>query len=165
MVNKLRQSFCLYLLTYTSWEEKHFQTISYYATLHANKFQRCRQSIGLFKHRITASNFTRNNHDQNHRKVQVYWIYHSYCIKLLFCFSEHYTSNEGPVRIQYKCLVPIYSIYSQKWKCAASLFQKQNYYVMSPNFHILCLWAIYILTGSVCLFCFSQIGRQILGIY
>jgi hypothetical protein len=27
-------------------------------------------------------------------------------------------------------------MYSQKWNCAASLFTKQNYNVLSPNFHI-----------------------------
>jgi hypothetical protein len=36
-------------------------------------------------------------------------------------------ANEGPVRIQYNCLVPIYT---------ASLFPNQNYNVLSPNFHI-----------------------------
>jgi len=35
-------------------------------------------------------------------------------------------------------------MYSQKWNCAASLFPKQNYNVLPPNFHIhvLYLWAI-----------------------
>jgi hypothetical protein len=36
------------------------------------------------------------------------------------------------VRIQYKCLVQ----YSQKWNSAALLFPKQNYNVLSLNFHI-----------------------------
>jgi hypothetical protein len=42
----------------------------------------------------------------------------------------YYTANEGSERIQYKCLVPMYS---QKLNCAASLFPKQNYNVLSPN--------------------------------
>ncbi len=43
------------------------------------------------------------------------------------------TANEGPVRIQYKCLVPIYLLPEMKL-----LFSKQNYYVLSPssNTHI-----------------------------
>jgi hypothetical protein len=43
-------------------------------------------------------------------------------------------SNEGLARIQYKCLVPIYVF--PEMKLRASLFPKQNYNVLSPNFHI-----------------------------
>ncbi len=39
-----------------------------------------------------------------------------------------------PVRIQYKYLVPMYVL--PEMNCAASLFPKQNYNVLSPNFHI-----------------------------
>ncbi len=42
-----------------------------------------------------------------------------------------YTANEGPVRIQYKCRFPF--MYPQKWNCAAELFPKQNYNVLSPS--------------------------------
>ncbi len=38
------------------------------------------------------------------------------------------TANEGPVRIQYKCLVPIYVFPEMKL-----LFQKQNYNVLSSS--------------------------------
>jgi hypothetical protein len=38
------------------------------------------------------------------------------------------TVNEGPVRIQYKCLVPIYVFPELK-----RLFPKQNYNVLSPS--------------------------------
>ncbi len=38
------------------------------------------------------------------------------------------TANEGPVRIQYKCLVPIYFFPEIKL-----LFPKQNYNVLSPS--------------------------------
>ncbi len=64
-----------------------------------------------------------------------------------------------------KILVMFYVF--QKWNCAASLFPKQNYNVLSPKFriHIQYLWAIYILPGSVLLFCCSQKGRPILKIY
>jgi hypothetical protein len=37
-------------------------------------------------------------------------------------------ANEGPVRIQYKCLVPIYVFPEMKL-----LFPKQNYNVLSPS--------------------------------
>jgi hypothetical protein len=40
----------------------------------------------------------------------------------------HLTANEGPVRIQYKCLDPIYIFPEIKL-----LFPKQNYNVLSPN--------------------------------
>ncbi len=43
-----------------------------------------------------------------------------------------YTANEGPVRIQYKCLVPIYVFPEMKL-----LFPKQNYYVLSPSSYFL----------------------------
>jgi hypothetical protein len=39
-----------------------------------------------------------------------------------------YTANEGPARIQYKCLVPIYVFPEMKL-----LFLKQNYNVLSPS--------------------------------
>ena len=58
-------------------------------------------------------------HTESHSRVKVY---------KMGC-----TANEGLVRIQYKCLVPIYVF--QKWNCAASLFPKQNYNVLSPNPH------------------------------
>ncbi len=43
----------------------------------------------------------------------------------------HHTANEGPVRIQYKCLVPI-SIFPEM----ILLFPKQNYTVLSPSSYI-----------------------------
>ncbi len=70
--------------------------------------------------------------------------------------SLFHTANEGR-RIGYKCLVPI--MYSQKWNCAAPLFPKQNYNVLSRNFytHTVYLREIYIFSGPFCLFCCSQI--------
>ncbi len=59
---------------------------------------------------------------------------HLYWILTGPSFAVH-TANEGPVRIQSKCLgFPI--MYSQKWNCAASLFSKQNYNVLSLNSYI-----------------------------
>ncbi len=58
-------------------------------------------------------------------------------------------------------------MFSQKWNCAASLFPIQNYNVLSHNFHLLVLVSVSDLyiprIGR--LFCCSQIGKQILGIY
>ncbi len=58
-------------------------------------------------------------------------------------------------------------LYSQKWNCTLSLFTKQNYNVLSPNFHIhVSVSDLYtVFPGSVCLFWCSQIGRLILEIY
>jgi hypothetical protein len=60
-----------------------------------------------------------------------------------FCPTWHQTGVQYTLqmkglcmRIQYKCLVPLYSMYSQKWNCAASLFSKLNYNVLYLNFHI-----------------------------
>jgi hypothetical protein len=39
-----------------------------------------------------------------------------------------YTANEGPVKIQYKCLVPLYVFPEMKL-----LFPKENYNVLSPS--------------------------------
>ncbi len=44
---------------------------------------------------------------------------------------ERYTAKEGPVRIQYKCLVPIYICPEMKL-----LFPKQNYNVLSRSSRI-----------------------------
>ncbi len=45
-----------------------------------------------------------------------------------FDLQYMYTTNEGPVRIQYKCLVSIYVFPEIKL-----LFPKQNYNVLSPS--------------------------------
>ncbi len=42
--------------------------------------------------------------------------------------EDKHTANEGPVRIQYKCLVPIYVIPEMKL-----LFTKHNYNVLSTS--------------------------------
>jgi hypothetical protein len=49
-----------------------------------------------------------------------------------------YTTNEGSVRIQYKCLVPIYLFPEMKLHRLVTVFPKQNYNVLSPNsdYHI-----------------------------
>ncbi len=61
------------------------------------------------------------------------YLFSVHTISLKFRPSYH-TSNEGPVRIQYKCMVPIYVFPQMKLVyCATSLFLKQNYNVLSPN--------------------------------
>ncbi len=45
-----------------------------------------------------------------------------------------HTANEGPVRIQYNCQVPIYVF--PEMKLRSLVISKQNYYVLSLNFHI-----------------------------
>ncbi len=58
------------------------------------------------------------------------------------------TANEGPVRIQYKCLVPIYVLPEMKL-----LFPKQNYNVLCPSSYThISVWDLYI----------SRIGLPIL---
>ncbi len=50
---------------------------------------------------------------------------------MLYC-----TANEGPVRIQYKCLVPIYVFPGMKLYVLVISKKELQYYVLSPNFHI-----------------------------
>jgi hypothetical protein len=72
-----------------------------------------------------------------------------------------YTANEGPVRIQYKCLVHIYVLPEMKMRSlAALLFPKENYNVLSPNFHILVSVSdLYI--PRIVLLVLPQLNRQI----
>ncbi len=63
--------------------------------------------------------------------------------------KEH-TANEGPVRIQYKCLVPIYIF--PEMNC---YFQNRNIMFCLPVPTLIYLWEIYIFPRSVCLFCCS----------
>ncbi len=50
------------------------------------------------------------------------------------CTAIVRTANEGPVRIQYKCLVLIYVLPEMKLHVLVN--SKQNYNVLSPNYHI-----------------------------
>jgi hypothetical protein len=49
---------------------------------------------------------------------------------MYYSFTVH-TANEGPVRIQYKCLVPIYVFPEMKL-----LFSKQKYNILSTSSYI-----------------------------
>jgi hypothetical protein len=42
-------------------------------------------------------------------------------------------AHEGPLSIQYKCLVPIYVFPEMKLCTVATLFPKQNYNALSPK--------------------------------
>ncbi len=79
-------------------------------------------------------------------------------IKWFFLFLERYchTAIEGSVRIQYTCLVPIY-VFPE--------FRNRIIMFCLSISTFMYLWAIYILPGSVCLFCCSQTGSPILWIY
>ncbi len=65
----------------------------------------------------------------------------NFLLQALLNKTSIYTANEGPVRIQYKCLVPIYVFPEMKL-----LFPKQNY-VLSPAVTTL----IYL--GEICTYC------------
>ncbi len=83
----------------------------------------------------------------------------------IFCtFSFFGTALQMKVQVRIQYNAWFWFMYSQKWNCAASLFPKQNYNVLSPNFHIDASVSDLYIPGSICLFC-SQIGRQIRGIY
>ncbi len=70
------------------------------------------------------------------------------------------TANEVPVRIQYKCLVPIYGFPEMKL-----YFQIRIIMFCLPVPTLIYLWEIYIFPGSVSLFCCRKIFGPILGIY
>ncbi len=71
-----------------------------------------------------------------------------------------YTGNEGPVSIQYKCLVPIYVFPEMKL-----LFPKQNYNVLSPSsYTYIPVWDLYISMISLPILLQGN-TRTALGIY
>jgi hypothetical protein len=45
-----------------------------------------------------------------------------------------YTASEGPVRIQYKCLVPTY-VFTEMKLCGLVFFQTESYYSVSQSPH------------------------------
>ncbi len=71
------------------------------------------------------------------------------------------------MRIQYKCLVPIYVFPEMNCaQCAVSLFPNRIIMFSLTIPTLIYLWEIYIFPGSVCLFCCRKIcGPPILGIY
>ncbi len=74
--------------------------------------------------------------------------------------SLQYTANEGPVRIQYKCVVMIYEF--PEMKLRSLVISDRNMMFCLPSSTFMYLRAINIFLGSVSLF---KIGRPILGIY
>jgi hypothetical protein len=80
--------------------------------------------------------------------------------QLQLVVSTSCTANEGPVRIQYKCLVPIYVFPEMKL-----LFPKQNYNVLSPSSYThISVTDLYISRIGLP-FCCRKICGPILGIY
>ncbi len=88
------------------------------------------------------------------------WTDHSKICSLLFFheilhhFSLCRTTNKGPMRIQYKCLVLIYVF--PEMKLRGLVISKTEFIKFClPISTFMYLWAIYIFSGSVCLFCCS----------
>jgi hypothetical protein len=75
-------------------------------------------------------------------------------------YYEIHTANEGPVRIQYKCLVFIYVFPKIKL-----LFSKRIVMFCLQDITLIYLWEIYIFPGLVCIFCCRELCGLILGIY
>ncbi len=48
-------------------------------------------------------------------------------------YEQYRTANEGPVRIHYKCLVPIYVFPEMNCAVCSLLISKTDYNVLSPN--------------------------------
>jgi hypothetical protein len=74
-------------------------------------------------------------------------------------YSNHrlYTANEGPVRIQYKCLVPIYVSPEMKLCMQPRYFQNRIIMFCLPIPTLIHLREIFIFPGSVRIVCCSQI--------
>ncbi len=92
-----------------------------------------------------------------------------YCIPRIgphiFLSQNRQTTLQTKGRWESNIKVRFPFIYSQKWNCAALLFSKQNFNILSPNSHThISVREIYIFPGSVCLFCCSQICGPILVI-
>jgi hypothetical protein len=83
---------------------------------------------------------------------------------LRYRYETACTANEGPVRIQYKCLCLVSIDVFPEIKL---LFPKQNYNVWysSSYTHISVRDLLYIFPGSGCLFGCREICGPILGIY
>ncbi len=63
-----------------------------------------------------------------------------------------HTANEGPERIQYKCLVPIYMFIPRNETAGPCYFQNRNIIFCLPISTFMYLYAIYIFPGLVCLY-------------
>ncbi len=99
-----------------------------------------------------------------------YYPYSDLFVEIVFPISKSknlHTANDGPVRIQQKCLVPIYVFPETVQPCYF-----QNRYMMfclpiRTLIYSICERFIYciVFPGAVCLFCCSQICGPILRIY
>jgi hypothetical protein len=92
----------------------------------------------------------------NGEECRIVFIDHQ-VIHLIVCRIITHFENEGPVRIQYKCLVPIYVL--PEMKLRGLVIQKQNYNVLYPNFYIH-VSASNLCIPRICLPIFLQPNRQ-----
>ena len=76
---------------------------------------------------------------------------------ILKVLKTRQTAKEGPMRIQYECLIPIYEF--------PSYFQSSIIKFCLPISTFMYLWGIYIFPRSVWLFCCRKICGMILEIY
>ncbi len=81
-------------------------------------------------------------------------------IRTILASLRSHTANEGPVRIQYKCLVPIYVFLEMKL-----LFPKQNCNVLSPTFYTHISVRDFYISRIGLPFCCRKICGPILGSY
>jgi hypothetical protein len=86
-------------------------------------------------------------------------------IQAVFIFVLNVLALQMKARWESNTNVPFWFIYFHKWNCRPRYFQNRFIMFCLPISTFMYLSAIYIFPGSVCLFCCSQIGRLILGIY
>jgi hypothetical protein len=79
-----------------------------------------------------------------------------YLFRIFGIVSLQCTANEGPVRVHYKCLVPIYVFLEMKL-----LFQKQNYTVLSPSSYTHISVRDYTFPGSEDRSAYSATGKYV----
>ncbi len=60
-------------------------------------------------------------------------------LKVFVCIAQTSTANEGQVRIQYKCLVPIY-VFPEMKLCMPPYFQNRIIMFSLPISTLICLW-------------------------
>ncbi len=100
------------------------------------------------------------------RKVQVKFVHRELAmvnqnkIRTILASLRSHTANEGPVRIQYKCLVPIYVFPEMKL-----LFPKQKCNVLSPSFYTHISVRDFYISRIGLPFCCRKICGPILGLY
>ncbi len=112
------------------------------------------------KHKKISPTFVRSNKIEC-SLVAVWGLYLGLIHRRWILQNLHtHTANEGPEKIQYKCLVPIYVFLETKL-----LFPKRIIMFCLPVPILIYLWEIYILPGSVWIFCCRKICGTVVVIY